>query len=40
MNTKFKIESKPESAIVVLTIQDISDGKGVGIPPHLIHIKQ
>jgi len=30
----------PKKEIVELTIQDISDGKGVGIAPHLIRIKK
>lgn len=29
-----------EEEIVELTIQDISDGKGTGIPPHLIRVKK
>lgn len=29
-----------EETIVELTLQDISDGKGVGIPSHLIRIKE
>lgn len=35
-------EMKPieEEQIIELTIQDISDGKGVGIPAHLIRIKK
>lgn len=38
----FWAQMKPieEEQIIELTIQDISDGKGVGIPAHLIRIKK
>lgn len=34
------IREVQEEQIVELTLQDISDGKGVGIPSHLIRIKE
>lgn len=34
------IEPEPEPQIVELTIEDISAGKGVGVPAHLIRIKK
>ena len=33
-------EEIPNEEVVELTIEDISNGKGVGIPPHLIRIKK
>jgi hypothetical protein len=32
--------AKPIPEIVELTLQDISEGKGVGVPAHLIKIKE
>jgi len=31
---------KEEEEVVHLTLKDISNGKGVGVPPHLIRVKQ
>jgi hypothetical protein len=39
-NQMKEVEDAEKQQIVELTLEDISNGKGVGVPPHLIRIKK